>query len=1011
MISGGNRKKTNSAYNEFLQKSEIVNELYKSVFENASDGILLANIKTKKFLFGNPKILQMLGVTEKELLTMGVRDIHPPKDIPRVIQNFEELAKGKIATAKDVPVVRRDGKLFYTDIKTSLINLNGETYLAGTFRDVTERKKAEDQLRANEKMYLTFLDSASNAGIGVVIVQDKDSRKAAIYGANEKALEMSGYTLQEATKLTLYDVFPPEEIETLLGRYYARQKGLKEPGRYEATLVRKDKTRLTIAISPAVIELNGKPATVSFMEDISERKKIEELLHQSEEKFRSIFDKSPIGIVTVDKTMHFTSANESFCKMMGLTEEELKQRTVAEITPKEYIRKDIEAARNLIEGKISVYKGEEYYFIKKDKSIIWLSFNVTVVRDKQDNFLYFLTMFDDITKQKNAEMALQDSEKKYRQLVELSPDGIFMHSENKMTYVNARALSLFGAKDPSEVVGHPVLDFVDKRDKAWVAKRIGRMYAGKSVPVFINERLNRVDGTAFDTEISSAPITYGGKPAAQGVIRDVTERIKKDQELKKNYSILDSVINSTADGLLVIDLDGKVEEFNESFQKLWHIPQRIIDTKDDKKLLAYVLNELKDPKEFLRKVNHLYKHPTKEDLSTIHFKDGRVFERYSRPQVSDGKIIGRVWSFRDVTKREKALENLEIEDARMKGIFESMVEGVFVADLKGKILMANKKAEQMLNWNNDVLGHEYYNFPLLDKYGNKIPTQKRPLMQTLKTGKPQMFNDGAILINGEKIDIWIIASPIVINGKMIGAMAVFRDVRKEKEIERAKSDFVSIASHQLRTPLTISKWYIESLESQNLIKENQSKAKEYLDIVQECNERLINLIGDLLSVSRIEQGRVKDFPQRTDLGELTRGVISNLQTIAGKKHINIDLQISDKDIIKMIDQERLKEMLEVLISNAIKYSKTSGKVKVILEKLDNLVKFTIEDNGIGISDEDKRRIFDKFFRSAKAVELDPDGTGLGLYVAKSYVENWGGKIWFESKPGVRTDFYFTLPLK
>ncbi len=237
------------------------------------------------------------------------------------------------------------------------------------------------------------------------------------------------------------------------------------------------------------------------------------------------------------------------------------------------------------------------------------------------------------------------------------------------------------------------------------------------------------------------------------------------------------------------------------------------------------------------------------------------------------------------------------------------------------------------------------------------------------------------------------------------------DITRAKEIDREKTEFVSIASHALRTPLGISKWYLEALKDGGYLNNVSMTIVQYLDEVYRNNERLLLVVRNLLSVSRIDQGRVVDAPQKVNILELLKKIITDMSLIAEKNTISMQLTIQEKTIPDLfIDQLKVQEIIENLISNAIKYNKADGKITIVIDKTSDRVLISVADTGIGISPKDQQKLFTKFFRTEKAISTNTEGSGLGLYVVKAYVESWGGKITLTSKEGKGSTFFLELPI-
>lgn len=241
------------------------------------------------------------------------------------------------------------------------------------------------------------------------------------------------------------------------------------------------------------------------------------------------------------------------------------------------------------------------------------------------------------------------------------------------------------------------------------------------------------------------------------------------------------------------------------------------------------------------------------------------------------------------------------------------------------------------------------------------------------------------------------------------AFVMTRSFERLAEASRMKSEFINIISHQLRSPLTNIKWTFELLTSKEL-KVPSEKVEEYLNNVKENIARMVELIDDLLIVSKIEQGTFPVMKKEFSLGDLIKEQVSRYKIFAGASHIELNFSL-EKNLPEVFsDPSLLKLVVENLIDNAIRYTKGKGKIEVKLERRGGGLYFKIKDSGVGISQKEQKYIFQKFFRAENILKERTRGSGLGLYVCKSVISKLGGKIWFESKEGKGTTFYFTLPI-
>jgi len=230
------------------------------------------------------------------------------------------------------------------------------------------------------------------------------------------------------------------------------------------------------------------------------------------------------------------------------------------------------------------------------------------------------------------------------------------------------------------------------------------------------------------------------------------------------------------------------------------------------------------------------------------------------------------------------------------------------------------------------------------------------------------------------------------------------------EANRIKSEFVSIVSHQLRSPLSNLRWALELLMSGRL-GEIEASQLDYFRILKDNSARMGELVKDLLIVSRIEQGRLPLKKSEFFLTDLIKDVISEFTPFARAFNVEISLETIDNLPKIFADSSQLKLTIENFLDNAIRYIKEKGKVEIKLKRKDNSLYFKVKDNGVGIPKEDQKYIFQKFFRSSNVLRYQTQGTGLGLYIAKSIIEKSGGKIGFQSEEKKGTTFWFTIPIK
>lgn len=236
-------------------------------------------------------------------------------------------------------------------------------------------------------------------------------------------------------------------------------------------------------------------------------------------------------------------------------------------------------------------------------------------------------------------------------------------------------------------------------------------------------------------------------------------------------------------------------------------------------------------------------------------------------------------------------------------------------------------------------------------------------------------------------------------------------VNAQEKIIRAnkiRTEFISIVSHQFRSPLGAIRWSADLLNSSR-IGNISDKQKEFIENIQKNNNRMLSLINDLLDASRISEGRMEVAPREIALEEIAKQIVSEYNFVAKIRDLRIFLNIEDSIPLAIADPSRIKIAMQNLVDNAVKYTKNKGEITISLKQSGGSILFEIEDFGVGIPKQQQNKIFEKFFRSDNILKNEIIGTGLGLYIAKAAIESNGGKIWFESKEGIGSKFYFTLP--
>ena len=609
-----------------------------------------------------------------------------------------------------------------------------------------------------------------------------------------------------------------------------------------------------------------------------------------------------------------------------------------------------------------------------------------------------------------------------RRLIETAPDAIVtLDTSGAFLSANEAAIAMFG---------YP---FEEVRGKHFT--KIGALaenFNHRALEEFANV-VGGQKGNAFELEIKQKSgnfLTIEANAAAiyehekivgiQLILRDITERKRTEDilreyadNLKKAENRYHTLFEGANDAIFIME-GNTFTECNEmalhmfGYEKMGdmvgHGPQEFSPTKqpngEDSTTMAKAL------------VNAaLAGHPQRFYWKHLR-KDGTPFDAevsLSRFEVGDHQYLQALVQDITAQKRdEETLRNNYLELQKFKLAVESASDHIIITDPEGVVQYANRAAEKITGYTvEELIGQKAGK-----TWGGLMPkTFYKDMWDRIKTQKKLFIGEiRNKRKNGDEYVALVDISPILDEkGEVQFFVAIERDITKEKEIDRAKTEFVSLASHQLRTPLTTITWYAEMLLGGDAGAMTE-KQKQYVEEIHNGGRRLVSLVNALLSVSRIELGTFSIEPEPSSPIEICKVTLKELEPLTEKKHIHLATKFENDIPLINVDKNLTKIVFQNLIANAIEYTKENGEVLVEITKDEKDLLFSVSDNGIGIPEDAQAKIFGKLFRADNAVETKTDGTGLGLYIVKSIMDNSGGTIRFISKENKGTTFFVTIPL-
>jgi len=745
------RKKAEEAVIQAKQSYfDIFNSVSEAIYVVDESGCFIEVNKGAERMYQRSRE-ELIGLTPELVSAPGLNDIG----------NIQKLMKRSYETGVpanfDFWAVRKDGVVFLKEVFVNKGKYFDKDVLLATARDVTERKLMENELRESEERYKSITENSNSA---IFIVNDL----CKIEWVNQYVLTHSGYTFEQILNAESFVSFvSPESLEFATSNFMKVLAGEEYEHQYKlSVMLNSGEKRLFEKFMTHFVDRYGKLKVIVIMNDITERMIAENALKQSKDVLNKLLYANTEFIDSNTYGIDYTKLTDTILEISGakyatfnlLSEDYQEFTTVAisgiadiaskvksifgyDLSNKKWKadpQKELKIKNNVITRFDTIYElaqsvlpkgitvmleklfkvGETYVvkITKAEKTIgdfvlIFAKGNKIQHTEIIELFANQVGLYID---RDNADSLLRNSEEKYRYLFANNPQPMYICDIETLDFLE---------------VNQSLIDSYGYSREEFLKMKISDIHPNEDIPKLLidvqdNNKQHKLagewrhikkDGSIINVDITTVSIISNGRKARHVLVQDITLRKKAEDELKNSFSLLNATLESTADGIMVVDLKGTPIIFNNKFIEMWNVPESVIATKNGRDFLESVVDKLIDSEEFASNVRYLYNNQGASSVDTVSLKDGRIFERYSIPQRIASSIVGRVWSFRDITENKRAEEALRVSEEKFRSITEQISDYISICDLKGVIQYASPASKMMFQYEPDeIQGHHFVEF-------------------------------------------------------------------------------------------------------------------------------------------------------------------------------------------------------------------------------------------------------------------------------------------------------------
>ncbi len=671
-------------FKEMEQQLREKEEQYRVIFEATIDGLSINDLEDGRVIEANPALCRMFGYTYEEFIDLPPNaTIHP--DTYHVVADVLQKVQAGTAFGTRFIGLRKDGSSFHAEGRGTPFIYKGKPHLLGSTRDITEQVQAEEQLREREEQYRSIFEAVTDS------LTISSLEEGQVVEANPATCKMLRYSYEELIGKLPAELVPPDYLPVVTEGLQTLRAG----GRNDLLMLtlRKDGSTFPTEVHSTLFNYKGKPHLLTVSRDITERVQAEEQLREKEEQYRSVFEATDDGLNIADLDGFYVEANPAYCKMLGFTREELMGMHYSQSTFPEYYPVLEESARTI--GAGGQYQTQGLARRKNGSPL--------PVEAHAKPFIYkgkphILGVMRDITERVEAEKQLHEKEEQYRSIFEATYDGLIISNLNGFVVeVNPAFCHMYGyTRD--ELIGLHVgalasPDSLPALDEVLEMRKTGRNYQT------VVAQAMRKDGTAFYVESHGTTFTYKGQPHTLGVVRDISERIEAEQQLREKEEQYRSIFEATSDGLIIRDLNGFAVEANPaackmhgySYEEFIGLPRSAIVHPQSHAAVAAYIKTIQEGQTFLGQAFDVRK-----DGSTFPVEvRGSTFMYLGQPHM--------LTVLRDITDRVEAEKQLREKEEQYRAVFEATTDGLVILDPDAFYVEANPAMCSLFGYTHEEL--------------------------------------------------------------------------------------------------------------------------------------------------------------------------------------------------------------------------------------------------------------------------------------------------------------------